>query len=74
MVPFVYAQYLQITLQAWVSVFATLAVASTPVYRQHYKPKHMPRLYNTEQIQYCLKEFRNDWETLGVEGIVGDLR
>jgi hypothetical protein len=34
-VPFVYAQYLQITLQGWANLCATLAMASMPVCHPH---------------------------------------
>ena len=73
-VPFVYMQCLKITLQGWASLFVMFTTASIPVHRQHHKLKHISRRYNAEQIEYCLKEFRDDWETLGIEGIVRDLR
>lgn len=72
-VTFVYMQCLRIT-QGWASLFATLATVSTPVYRQHHELKHVPPRYNAEQIEHCLKEFRDDWEALGVEGIARNLR
>ena len=72
--PFMYIQCLRITLQGWSSLFATLTTASIPLHLQPYKLKHIPRRCNAEQIEYCLKEFRDHWDTLGVEEIVRDLR